>query len=158
MEVEIADYLTKVSEGELSILVSKRIKAMLNVISDLESIGDSCNNLARTLVRKKDKKIIFNTALDENIIQMMELCQEAIKEMQKNLEQGYESINTVHAQELEEKINRFRTKLKKEHLKNVEKKEYNYQAGIIYNDLFCECEKLGDYAINVSEAIEEINN
>jgi phosphate:Na+ symporter len=78
--------------------------------------------------------------------------------MQKNLEQGYERINTIHAQELEEKINRFRTKLKKDHLKNVEKKEYNYQAGIIYNDLFCECEKLADYAINVSEAIEEVND
>lgn len=158
MEVEIADYLTKVSEGELSILVSKRIKAMLNVISDMESIGDSCNNLGRTLTRKKDKKIIFSTALNENIIQIMGLCQKAIKEMQKNLEHGYNNINTVHAQEIEEKINRFRTKLKKDHLKNIEKKEYDYQAGIIYNDLFCECEKLADYAINVSEAIEEVNN
>ena len=60
--------------------------------------------------------------------------------------------------ELEEKINRFRTKLKKEHLKSVEKKEYSYQTGIIYNDLYCECEKLADFAINVSEAIEEINH
>ena len=82
----------------------------------------------------------------------------SIKEMQKNLEHGYDNINIVHAQELEEKINRFRTKLKKDHLISVEKKEYDYQAGIIYNDLFSECEKLGDYVINVSEAIEDINN
>ncbi len=158
MEEEIANYLTKVSEGELSILGSKRITAMLNVITDLESIGDSCYNLAKTLVRKRDKKILFETSLNENLIQMMELAQKALTEMQKNLDHGYNNINITDALELEERINRFRTKLKKDHLKSIEKKEYNYQTGIIYNDLYCECEKLADFAINVSEAIEEINH
>ena len=157
MEEEIANYLTKVSEGELSILGSKRITAMLNVVTDLESIGDSCYNLAKTLIRKRDKKIIFETSLNENLIQMMELAQKALNEMQKNLDHGYNNINITHALELEERINRFRTKLKKDHLKSIEKKEYNYQTGIIYNDLYCECEKLADFAINVSEAIEEID-
>jgi phosphate:Na+ symporter len=158
MEEEIADYLTKITEGELSILGSKRIKAMLNVVTDLESMGDSCYNLAKTLVRKKDKKITFDTALNENVIQIMELVQKAIKEMEKNLDHGYKNINITHALALEEKINRFRTRLKKDHLKSVEKKDYSYQTGIIYNDLYCECEKLADFAINVSEAIEEINH
>ncbi|MDA3954547.1 MAG: Na/Pi cotransporter family protein [Bacteroidales bacterium] len=158
MEEEIANYLTKVTEGDLSILGSKRIKAMLNVVTDLESVGDSCNNLARTLVRKRDKKVAFNTSLNENIIQIMELAQKAITEMQKNLDHGYDNINIVYALELEEKINRFRTKLKKDHLKSIEKKEYDYQTGIIYNDLYCECEKLADFAINVSEAVEEVNH
>lgn len=158
MEEEIANYLTKVSEGELSILGSKRITAMLNVITDLESIGDSCYNLAKTLVRKRDKKILFETSLNENLIQMMELAQKALTEMQKNLDHGYNNINITDALELEERINRFRTKLKKDHLKSIEKKEYNYQTGIIYNDLYCECEKLADFAINVSEAIEEIDH
>lgn len=158
MEEEIANYLTKITEGELSILGSKRIKAMLNVVTDIESMGDSCYNLAKTLVRKKDKKVTFDTSLNENITHIMELVQKAIKEMEKNLDHGYKNINIRHAQELEEKINRFRTKLKKDHLKSVEKKEYSYQTGIIYNDLYCECEKLADFAINVSEAIEEINH
>ncbi len=158
MEEEIANYLTKVSEGELSILGSKRITAMLNVITDLESIGDSCYNLTKTLIRKRDKKIIFETALNENLIQMMELVQEALNEMQKNLDHGYNNINITYALELEERINRFRTKLKKDHLKSIEKKEYSYQTGIIYNDLYCECEKLADFTINVSEAIEEVNH
>ncbi|MCK5169504.1 MAG: Na/Pi cotransporter family protein, partial [Bacteroidales bacterium] len=157
MEEEIANYLTKVSEGELSILGSKRITAMLNVVTDLESIGDSCYNLAKTLIRKRDKKIIFETPLNENLIQMMELAHKALNEMQKNLDHGYNNINITHALELEERINRFRTKLKKDHLKSIEKKEYSYQTGIIYNDLYCECEKLADFAINVSEAIEEID-
>jgi len=158
MEEEIADYLTKVSEGELSILGSKRIKAMLNVISDIESIGDSCYNLAKTLMRKREKKAKFTTALDENMLQITELVKSSLTEMQKNLDHGYKNININRAKEIEEKINRFRTKLKKDHLKSVEKKEYSYQTGIIYNDLFCENEKLADYAINVSEAIEEVNH
>jgi phosphate:Na+ symporter len=157
MEEEIANYLTKVSEGDLSILGSKRITAMLNVVTDLESIGDSCYNLARTLMRKKEKKIVFDTPVQENMIQMLELAKKSLVEMDKNVDHGYKNINITEALELEEKINRFRTKLKKDHLKSVEKKNYDYQTGIIYNDLFCECEKLADFAINVSEAIEEIN-
>ena len=157
MEEEIADYITKISEGELSIIGSKRIKAMLNVVTDLESIGDSCYNIAKTLLRKRDKKILFDTPVSENLIQMMELAEKSLQEMQKNLEHGYSNININHALELEEKINRFRTKLKKDHLISVEKKEYNYQTGIVYIDLVCECEKLADFSINVSEAIEEIN-
>ena len=157
MEEEIAKYLTKISVAELSTLGSKRITAMLSVITDLESIGDSCYNIAKTLLRKKDKKAWFDTPQRENIKQMMELADESIKEMQKNLDHGYKNINITNAQELEEKINRFRTKLKKDHLNSVEKQEYSYQTGIIYIDLVCECEKLADFAINVSEAIEEIN-
>lgn len=156
MEEEIANYLTKISEGELSILGSKRIKAMLNVVTDIESVADSCYNLAKTLMRKKDKKVWFDTPLRENLDQMMVLTRKAIAEMQKNLDHGYKNIDISKAQDLEEKINRFRTKLKKDHLKSVEKQEYSYQTGIIYNDLYCECEKLGDFAINVSEAIDEI--
>ena len=158
MEEEIANYLTKISEGELSILGSKRIKAMLNVVTDIESVADSCYNLAKTLMRKKDKKVWFDTPLRENLDQMMVLTRKAIAEMQKNLDHGYKNIDISKAKDLEEKINRFRTKLKKDHLKSVEKQEYSYQTGIIYNDLYCECEKLADYAINVSEAIEEINH
>jgi len=158
MEEEIANYLTKISEGELSILGLKRIKAMLNVVTDIESVADSCFNLAKTLMRKKDKKVWFDTPLRENLDQMMSLTKKAIQEMQKNLDHGYKNIDISKAQDLEEKINRFRTKLKKDHLKSIEKQEYSYQTGIIYNDLYCECEKLADYAINVSEAIEEINH
>jgi phosphate:Na+ symporter len=156
MEEEIADYLTKISEGELSLTGSKRIKAMLNLVTDIESIGDSCYNLGKTILRKKERKIKFNPLLTENILKMMDLVNKAIKEMQKNLDAGYERINIETATELEEKINKLRNKLKKDHLISVEKKEYSYQTGIIYNDIYCECEKLGDFVINVSEAINEI--
>lgn len=158
MEVEIADYLTKISEDELSLLGSKRIKAMLTVVSEIESVADSCYNLGKTLMRKKDKKVWFDTPLRENMNKMFELAGEALKLMQKNLDRGYKNVNIIEANEIEEKINRYRNRLKKEHLQSVEKKEYSYQTGIVYNDLYSECEKLADFAINVSEAIDEINH
>ena len=157
MEVEIANYLTKISEGELSNLGSKRIKAQLTVVSELESIADCCNNLSKTMLRKRDGKIVFDQKLTENIQKMMKLVAESIDEMQKNLDHGYTNINIQYANELENKINNFRDRLKKSHLQDIEKKEYDYKTGVIYSDLFSECEKCADYVINVSEAIEEIN-
>lgn len=157
MEVEIATYLTKVSEGELSIEGSKRIKAMLKAISDIESIADSCFNLGKTLMRKSDWKVKFNDKQTQHIEKMFTLVSEALAEMIQNLEKGYKLIDINKALDIEEEINQYRNKLKKEHLKSIEKKDYSYQTGIIYNDLFSESEKLADYVINVSEAIDEIN-
>lgn len=77
--------------------------------------------------------------------------------MLHNLEQDYSEINLGQAYEAEDNINKFRNKLRKQHLKNVEEEKYKYQAGVIYNDLFSEAEKLGDYIINVSEDIAEIS-
>jgi len=158
MEVEIANYLTKISEGELSHLGSKRIKAQLTIVSELESVADCCYNLAKTMLRKKDGKIWFDQNLRENVQKMMSLVSESIVEMQKNLNHGYTKINIEHANVLESKINNYRDRLKKDHLQGIEKQEYSYKTGVIYSDLFSECEKCADYVINVSEAIESINN
>jgi len=157
MEVEIANYLTKISQGELSELGSKRIKAQLTVVSELESVADCCYNLAKTMLRKKDSKVVLNETLSSNIRKMMGLVKESIIEMQKNVEHGYLNINIVRAVELEQNINNYRDRLKKDHLKDIEKKQYDYKTGVIYSDLFSECEKCADYVINVSEAVEEIN-
>ena len=78
-------------------------------------------------------------------------------EMINNLDLGYQYINVEHALDLENQINIKRNQLKKEHLENVELNKYNYQTGIIYSDMYSECEKIGDYIINVSEAIGEVN-
>jgi len=158
MEVEIANYLTKISEGELSHLGSKRIKAQLTIVSELESVADCCYNLAKTMLRKKDGKIWFDQNLRENVQKMMSLVSESIVEMQKNLDHGYTKINIEHANVLESKINNYRDRLKKDHLQGIEKQEYSYKTGVVYSDLFSECEKCADYVINVSEAIESINN
>lgn len=157
MEVEIATYLTKVSEGELSKLGSKRLKSMLKLISDIESIADSCFNIAITIERKKQKKALFPQDIQDNVNKMFELIKQSLDKMYYNLDNDYSNISIIKANEIENKINKYRDKLKKEHLSNIESGKYNYQAGIIYNDIFCESEKLADFVINVSEAIDEAN-
>lgn len=157
VEVEIATYLTKISVHDLSNESSKRLQAMFNIINDVESISDSNYTLAKTLRRKRKANIWFNQEVRDNLNHMFELADEAYKIMIDNLEVGYTGINLGPAYEIEEKINQFRNKLRKQHLKNVEEVKYKYQAGVIYNDLFSEAEKLGDYIINVSEDIAEIN-
>lgn len=157
VEVEIATYLTKISSHVLSDESSRRLQAMLNIINDIESVSDSNYNLAKTLRRKRKANIWFNQEVRDNLNYMFTLVDDAFVIMLENLEVGYTNINLGPAYEAEEKINQFRNKLKKEHIKNVEEVKYKYQAGVIYNDLFSEAEKLGDYIINVSEAIAEIN-
>ncbi|MBU0765348.1 MAG: Na/Pi cotransporter family protein [Bacteroidetes bacterium] len=155
MEVEIAKYLTKVSEGELSSSGSKKISGMLKLISDIESIADSCYNLAITIDRKKQRKIWFDQEFRNNINKMFGLAQEALNIMRQNLDEEYESIDISKANDAEKAINMFRDKLRLEHAENIRNDKYNYETGIYYSDLFAESEKLGDYVINVSEAVTE---
>ncbi|MBN1989020.1 MAG: Na/Pi cotransporter family protein [Bacteroidales bacterium] len=158
VEVEIATYLNKVSGHDLSEESSKRLQAMFKIISDIESISDCNYNLARTLRRKKEANIWFNQEVRDNLNKMFDLVEESLQIMNANLEVGYTGINLGPAYEIEERINQYRNGLKEEHIKNVEGNKYKYQAGVIYNDLFSEAEKLADYAINVSEDVAEINN
>lgn len=155
MEVEIANYLTKVSESELSVVGSRRIRAMFELIDDIESIGDSCFNLAKAIKRKRDGNNEFIEEISFNIQQMFDLVDEGLSEMQKNLTDEYSVIDASNALEIEEKINNYRNKLRKEHLLNVKEGKYKYKTGVIYNELFSTAEKLADYIINVTEAIQE---
>jgi phosphate:Na+ symporter len=157
VEVEIATYLTKITTHDLSHESSKRLQAMFNIINDVESVSDSNYTLAKTLRRKRKANIWFNQEIRDNLNHMFDLVDEAYQIMLVNLERGYTDVNLGPAYEIEEKINQFRNKLRKQHLKNVEEVKYKYQAGVIYNDLFSEAEKLADYIINVSEDIAEIN-
>ena len=157
VEVEIATYLNKVSSHDLSEESSKRLQAMFKIISDIESISDCNYNLARTFRRKKEANIWFNQEVRDNLNKMFDLVEESLQIMNANLEVGYTGINLGPAYEIEERINQYRNVLKEEHIKNVEGNKYKYQAGVIYNDLFSEAEKLADYAINVSEDVAEIN-
>lgn len=158
IEVEIATYLNKVSTYELSDESSRKLQALFRIISEIESIADSNYSLARTLKRKRDQKIWFNQEIRDNMNKMFDLLDEAFAIMKDNLEvsQKYASINLGPVYDVENRINEFRTILKEEHIRNIETNKYKYLTGVIYSDLFNEAEKLGDYIINVSEAIAEI--
>ncbi|MHC1779931.1 MAG: Na/Pi cotransporter family protein [Bacteroidales bacterium] len=157
VELEIANYLNNISEGQISEESGRRLQAMYTIISEIESIGDSGYNIARILQRKK----VYNSKFDENMVKkldhMLDLLENAFNQMIFNLELGYTKISSIsNAEDAENSINEYRNHLKEEHLLNLENNVYNYQTGVFYMDVVAECEKVGDYIINVSEAIIEI--
>lgn len=157
VEVEIANYMSQVNQGRLSDIGRKRARAMLKIVNDLESIGDSNYNLARTMVRMRNSGITFSENIMSKLELMFNLVEEALVLMINNLDDNSENINIEKANLIEMEINSYRNQLKVEHLDNIRNDVYTYEAGIIFNDIFSECEKLGDYIINVSEALAEVN-
>jgi phosphate:Na+ symporter len=157
MEVEIADYLTKVADGRLSDDGKFELQEMLRIISEIESVGDSCYNLARIIMRKRDDKSVYIDEMDSNINLMTELLGKALVLMKENIRDkdiiSNEGLNRSF--NIESEINNFRNKLKTQNINDVKEKKYDYQASVTYMDLIIECEKMGDYIINVVEALRE---
>lgn len=158
VEVEIADYLTKVSESKLSTENSQRVRAMFKIVSEVESVADSALNVAKAIYRRNEQNITFPEELANKLKHMFALVDESIVIMNINLSNEYTLVNAKKAYELEQAINDYRTILKQEHLLAIEEKRYDYSMGILYTDMFSECEKIGDYTINVTQAIKEIGH
>lgn len=158
VEVEIADYLTKVSESKLSTENSQRIRAMFKIVSEIESVADSSLNVAKAINRRNEQNVVFSEEITHKLKHMFELVDDALIAMCTNLTLEYKEVNAKKAYETENAINDYRTILKQEHLIAIEEKRYNYPTGILYSDMFSECEKVGDYAINVTQAIKEIGH
>ncbi|MFZ5428623.1 MAG: Na/Pi cotransporter family protein [Bacteroidota bacterium] len=156
VEVEIANYLSEVAQGKLSDFGRRRMQSMIKLVSDLESIGDSNFNLARTINRMYDNKIVLPEEVLQKLELMFSMVQEALEVMKENLEKDEKLVNLLKAREIENEINNYRNQLKAEHLEYLRTGIYAYEAGIIFNDLFSESEKLADYVINVSEALCEV--
>ena len=152
MEVEIAKYLDGVSDAHLSDVTKAKIRAMLREISEIESIGDSCYNMACTINRKRNGKEDFTEQQYEYIQQMMTLTDNALTQM-KNLMLGRkENYDANLSFNIETEINNYRNQLRSQNINDVNNHEYIYTIGIMYMDIINECEKLGDYVVNVVEA------
>lgn len=158
VEVEIANYLTKVSESKLSTESSQRIRAMFKIVSEIESVADSSLNVSKAIYRRNEQNVIFSEELTNKLKHMFTLVDDTLNVMCANLAMEHREVNAKKAYELEQAINDYRTILKQEHLIAIEEKRYDYPTGILYNDMFAECEKVGDYAINVTQAIKEIGH
>ena len=159
MEMEIASYLNKVSEGRLSDASKTQIQKMLRQITELESIGDSVYNLGRTLNRHRMYgKEQFTEQQLHRMNTMLELVDGSLVEMLKSVELVPSKTNITKSLNIEHEINNFRTQLKNQNLLDVNSGIYGYQLGVFYVDFISECEKLGDYVMNVVEAGKGLNN
>ena len=156
MEIEIANYLTEVSEGRLSSESKEEIRIMLRAVSEIESIADSCNNLDRSIKRRNEFKSEFTEEQNKHLDHMFELVSGAINRMNLILhkpELVHDDINPSY--NIENEINNYRNQLKSRNIEDINNKLYQYQDGVYYMDMVSESEKLGDYVLNVVQAVIE---
>ena len=156
MEIEIANYLTEVSEGRLSSESKEEIRIMLRAVSEIESIADSCNNLARSIKRRNEFKSEFTEEQNKHLDHMFELVSGALSRMNVILhkpELVHDDINPSY--NIENEINNYRNQLKSRNIEDINNKLYQYQDGVYYMDMVSESEKLGDYVLNVVQAVIE---
>ena len=152
MEIEIAKYLDQVSNAHLSDETKEKVRSMLREISELESIGDSCFNIARTMNRRMSAKEDFTESQYNHIEQMFELTDDALTQM-NNLLVGHKHENDInHSFNIENEMNNYRDQLSTQNIRDVNEHKYTYAIGTMYMDIIQECEKLGDYVVNVVEA------
>lgn len=156
MEIEIANYLTCVAEGRLSSEGKEEIRIMLRAVSEIESIADSCNNMARSIKRRNEFKSIFTDEQNHNVDQMLALTEKALHrmiEILKKSELVRDDVNPSY--NIENEINNYRNQLKIHNVEDINNKKYRYQDGVYYMDIIGEAEKLGDYVLNVVQAVIE---
>ncbi len=155
MEVEIGSYLGKVSEGRLSNQSKERVRYILRGVTEIESIADSNCNIARHLKRKMEADAVFEEIIINNINNMYDLLDKAFENMQALLKnQRITEAELVRSKYIESSINEKRNRLKHENVENLDQNLYSYQNSIFYMDIISECERMGDYIMNVVESLE----
>ena len=153
MEISIADYLDHVSDAHLSDETKAKIRAMLREISEIESIGDSCYNIARTInLKVQGKKEHFTPEQYKHLHEMMGLTDQALTQMNQLISGRKEAFDMNRTINIENEINSYRNQMKSQNISDINSHEYTYAVGTIYMDIINECEKLGDYVVNVVEA------
>lgn len=159
IEFEIAEYMNQIGEEEISSESGSRIQAMYKIIGEMESMGDSAYNIARIMQRKRLNNIVFDEHMTKNVLNMFDLLDKAFIVMIENLKAGYTKLNNIeNAYDAEKDINNYRDMLREGNLLNLGKNQYDYLTGVYFMDIIAECERVGDYIINVSESIMEIKS
>lgn len=152
MEIEIARYLEQVSDAHLSDETKAKIRSMMRQISEIESIGDACYNLSRTLHRKQEQHKVFTEKQTEDLLEMINLTDDSLTRMNQVLTGHREELSITETNRIERHINDLRDRLKAENINSINDHQYDYAVGTMFTDLINECEKLGDYVVNVVEA------
>ena len=161
MEVEIANYLTKVLEGRLSVHSKEDVRMMLRIISEIESVADSCKNLSNAIKRRNDGKSVFSDTQNDNIDKLFALNEKAVTRMNELLsksEQELSKDDIAMSVNLENEINNYCDQLRTENIESIDAQKYSYQDGVYYMDIVSECEHLGNYVINIAQAVVKTRN
>ena len=153
VEIEIANFLSKVSEGNISGESSLKIRSLLSINNDMERIGDIFYQMSLVISRKQEEKLWFTEKQVLGLNKMFTLIEEAFAIMDKNLKDDHSKVTVLEALEKEREINAMRNVLRKEHLHKIEKGEYDIINGMAYSDLFSLLERVGDHVINVTEGV-----
>ena len=150
-EIEIANYLNKVSEGRLSPESKTSLQSMMKEVSEIESIGDACFGMARAIRRKFQSSEDFTEEQYSRADNMIKLCDKALIHMSAVVA-DVPGINVQNTMKFEGEINDYRKMLKEMNIDDINAQRYSYQMGVHYMDIINDCEKLGDYIVNVVEA------
>ncbi len=154
MEKEITEYITQLSNEEITPKTSVSLRGMLNICNDLERIGDIYYQICKTIERKNEENIYFTPEQRDGLNAMLDLVDQAFEIMHKNLSApNYEDVNIDEAKAKEKEINKFRDKLREENLNLLGSDGYSMNSAMIYNNIFSSMEKVGDHIINVSESV-----
>ncbi len=152
MELEIARFLEQVSQNHLSDETKTKVRQMLREVGELESIGDACYNLARTMNRLQESSKTFTAGQRDQLAVMMALCDDALQQMVVIMSGHRHEHDINETYRIENEINMLRQRMKNDNIRAINDHEYDYSVGTIYTDLVNECEKLGDYVVNVVQA------
>ncbi|MBQ7550990.1 MAG: Na/Pi cotransporter family protein [Bacteroidales bacterium] len=156
MEIEIANYLTKVSSEGLSQETNQRITGLLCIVDNLESIGDQNFQMAKLIEHKREGNLELTPEMKQNLTKMFSLVRNALAIMEQNLAKPYRTVEINDALNAENEINNFRDALRTKHLDDINNNVYSYQLGIIYSGMYALLEKVGDHIINISEAVVQV--
>ena len=158
MEIEIADYLNRCSEGRLSNEGKHRIAAMFRIVSEIESIADCCFGIGKVLIRKREGDVHFSDGIYHNIDSMFIAVEAAMTNqilLLRDIEHAQEK-DIISSYNYEREINNLRNQLRTGNVENINAHKYEYQAGIYYMDIVASLEKIGDYIINVVDEIKSL--
>lgn len=157
LELQIAGFITRMFQSNLSEKGSRRLRSMLKVIDNLESISDMCFQMSLTISRKNEAAAWFTPGLRSSLDKLMTLIGSSLELMNQHLNAEYGKVDFEQVKIMESEINEMRSELKKSYLEGLKNNEYPYQTGIFYNDMLGLLEKIGDHVYNVNYSLYSAN-
>lgn len=153
IELEIAEYLTKISSYNLTEKASRRIRGMHSIINDLERVGDIYYQMSKTFERMVQEGNELPEPAMEKLDKLLDVVHDAIRHVRENLDKDNGNIVLDKAIQLEDAIDECRDDLLEFHYTQLEKNGYSNKMGFVFLDYINRLEKIGDHLFNVNEAL-----